>query len=105
MHIVLTSRMISVYYLEDQEIHFNLGQVFLLTFWQNYFRNLVLQHHFIFQELVELVLEHYEAAENLHFLEVGCGSGAICISLLTEMPKVNYLLEHKYYWPVFSKAD
>ena len=35
------------------------------------------------------MLKHYEKTEDLHFLEVGCGSGAICISLLTELPKVN----------------
>ncbi|XP_067025907.1 MTRF1L release factor glutamine methyltransferase-like isoform X2 [Acropora muricata] len=45
------------------------------------------------EELVELVSRHHclwsGGNENFSFLEVGCGSGAICLSLLTEFPQAN----------------
>ncbi|XP_044182412.1 MTRF1L release factor glutamine methyltransferase-like isoform X3 [Acropora millepora] len=45
------------------------------------------------EELVELVSRHHclwsGGNENFSFLEVGCGSGAICLSILTEFPQAN----------------
>ena len=47
---------------------------------------------FLIKELVELVAKHHclagEMDETFSFLEVGCGSGAICLSILTEFPQV-----------------
>nr|XP_054750861.1 uncharacterized protein LOC129256720 isoform X2 [Lytechinus pictus] len=40
------------------------------------------------QMLVDLLVSHYEEDEELTILEVGCGSGAICLSLLCEFEKV-----------------
>lgn len=45
-----------------------------------------------FQELIDLVAEHHVHDEteggSFSFLEIGCGSGAICLSILTEFSKV-----------------
>ncbi|XP_038054356.1 MTRF1L release factor glutamine methyltransferase-like [Patiria miniata] len=35
--------------------------------------------------LVDLILGHYSEDSKLHFLEIGCGSGAISLSLLSEL--------------------
>ena len=47
---------------------------------------------FQFQELIDLVAEHHvqdeTGGDSFSFLEIGCGSGAICLSLLTEFSKV-----------------
>lgn len=40
------------------------------------------------EELVELILQQYDVKESLNFLEVGCGSGCISLSLLYSLPKV-----------------
>lgn len=44
---------------------------------------------FLLQELVQLVQEHcvYHKCEKL--LEIGCGSGAICVTLLSSISKVS----------------
>ncbi|XP_063953773.1 MTRF1L release factor glutamine methyltransferase-like [Lytechinus pictus] len=39
--------------------------------------------------LVDLLVSHYEEDEELTILEVGCGSGAICLSLLCEFEKAH----------------
>ncbi|XP_006824365.2 MTRF1L release factor glutamine methyltransferase-like [Saccoglossus kowalevskii] len=39
------------------------------------------------EELVEMILQYHRPRINLHFLEVGCGSGAISLSLLHEIPQ------------------
>ncbi len=36
--------------------------------------------------LVDVIVGHYSLDEELHFLEIGCGSGAISISFLKELP-------------------
>ncbi|XP_022110043.1 hemK methyltransferase family member 1-like isoform X2 [Acanthaster planci] len=36
--------------------------------------------------LVDIILGHYSEEEELHFLEIGCGCGAITLSLLFELP-------------------
>ena len=45
-----------------------------------------------FQELIDLVAEHHVHDEteggSFSFLEIGCGSGAICLSILTEFSEV-----------------
>lgn len=45
------------------------------------------------QGLIDLVASHHGLAadegDKFNFLEVGCGSGAICLSILSEYPKVN----------------
>lgn len=45
-----------------------------------------------FQELIDLVAKHHVHDEteggSFSFLEIGCGSGAICLSILTEFSKV-----------------
>ncbi|XP_072050501.1 MTRF1L release factor glutamine methyltransferase-like [Amphiura filiformis] len=47
------------------------------------------------EEFVELVLDHYSPSDKLHLLEVGCGTGAICISLLVELPKAHITVIEK----------
>lgn len=39
------------------------------------------------EELVELILQKVDAEKGLHFLEIGCGTGAISLSLLKSLPK------------------
>ena len=45
-----------------------------------------------FQELIDLVAKHHVHDEteggSFSFLEIGCGSGAICLSILTEFSEV-----------------
>ena len=45
------------------------------------------------QGLVDLVASHHNLTDDegakFNFLEVGCGSGAICLSILSEYPQVN----------------
>ena len=45
-----------------------------------------------FQELIDLVAEHHVHDDteggSFSFLEIGCGSGAICLSILTEFSEV-----------------
>ena len=45
-----------------------------------------------FQELIDLVAEHHVHDEteggSFSFLEIGCGCGAICLSILTEFSEV-----------------
>ena len=45
------------------------------------------------QGLIDLVASHHDLAaykgDKFNFLEVGCGSGAICLSILSEYPKVS----------------
>lgn len=40
------------------------------------------------EELVELILQQIDTQKEFNFLEVGCGSGAITLSLLKQIPKV-----------------
>jgi release factor glutamine methyltransferase len=40
------------------------------------------------EELVELILQQMDEKNELEFLEIGCGSGAISLSLLKALPKV-----------------
>lgn len=40
------------------------------------------------EELVELILQQSDDKITMRFLEVGCGSGAISLSLLHALPKV-----------------
>lgn len=37
--------------------------------------------------LVSLILENVNPAQPFRFLEIGCGTGAICLSLLKSLPK------------------
>lgn len=50
------------------------------------------------QELVQLVARHHRLHDdkegNFSFLEVGCGSGAICLSILAEFPQVTSVLKN-----------
>lgn len=39
------------------------------------------------EELVELILQKVDVEKCLHFLEIGCGTGAISLSLLKSLPK------------------
>lgn len=39
------------------------------------------------EELVELILQQYDVKEPLNFLEIGCGTGCISLSLLYSLPK------------------
>ena len=45
------------------------------------------------QGLIDLVASHHNLTDDegakFNFLEVGCGSGAICLSILSEYPQVN----------------
>jgi release factor glutamine methyltransferase len=43
------------------------------------------------EELVELILQQMDHDKEIKFLEIGSGSGAISLSLLKELPKVNSL--------------
>lgn len=40
------------------------------------------------EELVELILQQFDSKNAMRFMEVGCGSGAICLALLKSLPKV-----------------
>lgn len=44
------------------------------------------------EELVELILQQFDCKSSMRFMEVGCGSGAICIALLKSLPKVRLQL-------------
>lgn len=41
------------------------------------------------EELVELILQQFDNALSMRFMEIGCGSGAISLAILNALPKVN----------------
>ena len=41
------------------------------------------------EEIVELMLQQIDIEEKMRILEIGCGSGAIALSLLKSLPKAN----------------
>ena len=45
--------------------------------------------------LVDVIVGHYSVDEELHFLEIGSGSGAISISILKELPCVRDIEKRK----------
>lgn len=42
------------------------------------------------EELVELILQQIDTQKSIEFLEIGCGSGAITLSILKHVPMVSY---------------
>lgn len=40
------------------------------------------------EELVELILQQFDVNQSMTFLEAGCGTGCISLSLLHSLPKV-----------------
>lgn len=42
------------------------------------------------EELVELMLQQIDHKQSMRFMEIGCGSGAISLSLLHTLPKVTF---------------
>lgn len=41
------------------------------------------------EELVELILQQFDCKRTMRFVEVGCGTGAISLALLHQLPKVS----------------
>lgn len=39
------------------------------------------------EQLVSMIVKNFDNVDQIHFLEIGCGSGAITLSLLKELPK------------------
>jgi hypothetical protein len=60
----------------------------------------------IFQELIQLILREPLTKNSSKFLEIGCGSGAISLSLLSKLGKVFLcVLQNLMYHKTFSESS